>query len=200
MGASARWILVHNSTHVTALDDPIGCASGIVRRFIAEPGALRTMNVSCAAHTPEVRVTGSYPTTLGDVTPATATAGNKASVTARRLAAVGAAAVGDAQWRWWYLAGSHGVGLRGGTVTYGTSGAYTTIALRKVEWTDDSTVTGSARWNQTTGAVTATVTVTGPGSSTTTVALAYADYQVHSAANLSGTAGGKALHATMPAP
>src|ERR1700722_11858723 len=37
MGPSARWILVHNDVHVNALDDPVGCAQGLVRKFIEHP-------------------------------------------------------------------------------------------------------------------------------------------------------------------
>ena len=38
MGPSARWILIHNDTHVNAMDDPVGCASGLVQTFISGPG------------------------------------------------------------------------------------------------------------------------------------------------------------------
>ena len=42
MGPSARWILIHNDTHVDAMDDdPVGCASGLVQTFIKDPAALK---------------------------------------------------------------------------------------------------------------------------------------------------------------
>jgi pimeloyl-ACP methyl ester carboxylesterase len=61
MGPSARWILVHNDTHVNAMDDPVGCASGLVRTFIKDPAGLKQMDASCASRTPEVRVVGAFP-------------------------------------------------------------------------------------------------------------------------------------------
>ena len=39
MGPSARWILIHNDTHVNAMDDPVGCASGLVQTFIRNPAS-----------------------------------------------------------------------------------------------------------------------------------------------------------------
>jgi hypothetical protein len=53
-----------NDTHVNAMDDPVGCASGLVQTFIRDPAALQRMNASCAERTPEVRVVGTFPATL----------------------------------------------------------------------------------------------------------------------------------------
>ncbi len=86
MGPSARWILIHNDTHVNAMDDTFGCASGLVRQFIARPGRLRQLNASCATRTPEVRVLGSFPDKLRQVTAAAAAPGNQAG---RHRAAAG---------------------------------------------------------------------------------------------------------------
>lgn len=115
MGPSARWILVHNDVHINALDDTFGCASGLVDAFVADRAGLKTMNASCASHTPEVRVLANFPRALGQVVTAFATAGNGAVSAGLRLAAVGAAVVGDANWTWYYGDGGHGFGLRGGT-------------------------------------------------------------------------------------
>ena len=75
------------------------------------------MDVSCASRIPEVRVVGDYPRRLSGATPATPRKGNQAGSAGLRLAAVGAAAVGDAIAQWWYLPGSRGHGLRGGWFT-----------------------------------------------------------------------------------
>ena len=69
MGPSARWILVRNDTHVNAMDDPVGCASGLVQTFIRDPAGLKRMNASCAERTPEVRVVGTFRATLSHVRP-----------------------------------------------------------------------------------------------------------------------------------
>ena len=200
MGTSARWILVHNDVHVNAMDDTFGCASGLVDEFIADPAGLKTMDASCASHTPEVRVLGSFPKTLAKVTPATAAAGNHASLTGRRLAAAGAAAVGDAQWNWYYGDGEHGFGLRGGTESFSGPATATVIKFRKVHWTTDTTVTGHALWNQSTGSFRAWLQVRGPGGTKATVDLSYLDYTAHPAATITGSFEGKVLSARLPAP
>jgi pimeloyl-ACP methyl ester carboxylesterase len=202
MGPSARWILIHNDTHVNAMDDPVGCASGLVQTFIADPARLKQMNASCATRTPEVRVVGTFPKTLSAVRPATARPGDQAGARARRLAAVGAAAVGDAVWRWYYGNGIRGWGLRGGTFTFRGDGGASPIRirLRQVRWTTDTRVSGTVRWNQVTGRIRARVTVTGPGGISAAVRLRYSDYVPHSKATLSGSSGGRRIVATMPAP
>jgi hypothetical protein len=201
MGPSTRWILIHNDTHVNAMDDTFGCASGLVQRFIADPGGLKRMDASCAKRTPEVRVVGNFPTALSRVTPATARRGNQAGRTGRRLAAVGEAAVGDAVWRWYYGDGVKGWGLRGGTFRFtGSSSRALGIRLSKVRWTADTKVTGSVRWNQVSGRIRAWLTVTGPRGTSATVKIRYFDYRAHSRAIVSGHFRGHRLAATMPAP
>jgi pimeloyl-ACP methyl ester carboxylesterase len=202
MGPSARWILVHNDTHVNAMDDPVGCASGLVQAFVRDPARLRQLNASCAARTPEVRVVGTFPRTLSRVTPATARPGNLAGLTGRRLAAVGAAAVGDAVWRWYYGDGVRGWGLRGGTFRFRGSGGASPIRIRlaRVRWTSDTRVSGTVRWDQVSGRIRARLTVAGPGGIFAAVSVRYHDYLTHSTATLSGSYRGRRIAATMPAP
>jgi pimeloyl-ACP methyl ester carboxylesterase len=200
MGPSARWILIDNDTHINALDDTFGCAQGLVRSFVAAPATLQTLNASCAKRTPEIRTVGSFPRRLAGMTPAEAAAGNRAGRLGRQLAAVGAAAVGDAEWRWYYGNGSEGWGLRGGTYTYSGPSSSTSIILRKVKWTTDTTVSGVATWDQVTGLMRAWLTVTGPGRTSATVRLRYLDYVPHSTATISGSFNGQAIKAVMPAP
>jgi pimeloyl-ACP methyl ester carboxylesterase len=200
MGPSARWILIRNDVHINAMDDTFGCASGLVDEFIGDPSGLKTMDASCAAQTPEVRVLGSFSRTLAGVTPAAAAPGNRANVTGRRLAAVGAAVTGDAEWNWYYGDGEHGFGLRGGTESFSGPDTATVIKFRKVRWTTDTTVTGHARWNQVSGLMRAWLQVTGPGGVTATVELSYLDYTAHPRATITGSSGGKVLAARMPAP
>jgi pimeloyl-ACP methyl ester carboxylesterase len=200
IGPSARWILVHNDVHINALDDPFGCASGLVDRFMADPAGLKTMNAACARHTPEVRVLANFPRTLGQVGPAAATAGNGAASAGLRLAAVGAAVVGDANWNWYYGDGEHGFGLRGGTESFSGSSAATVVRFRKVKWTTDTTVTGHERWDQNSGLVRAWLTVSGPHGLKATVDLTYRDYTPHSVTTVTGTVSGKHLAARLPSP
>jgi pimeloyl-ACP methyl ester carboxylesterase len=199
MGPSARWILIHNDVHINAMDDTFGCARGLVDEFISNPAGLKTMNASCARHTPEVRVLGSFPQKLAQVTPATPTAGNGSDTTGLRLAAVGTAVVGDANWHWYYGDGVHGFGLRGGTESFSGPASATAVTYKKVRWTSDTTVSGHELWNQVTGYVRAWLTVTGPGGSAA-VYLSYHDYVWHSVTTITGSYRTQKIAARMPSP
>ncbi len=199
MGPSARWILLHNDTHINAMYDTFGCASGLVRQFVADPGRLRQLNASCANRTPEVRVVGSFPKRLSAVTPARPAAGNRVGVVGLRLAAVAAAATGDPVWHWYYGDGVHGWGLRGGTCRFAGPTQAMRISFNDIRWTTDTSVNGQATWNRTAGRVNARLTVTGPSGSAT-VQLSYRDYRLDPVALLVGRYRGLAIHAELPAP
>jgi hypothetical protein len=89
-----------------------------------DPFGHQRMNAFCAERTPEVRVVGTFPATLSRVTPATAGPGDQAGRTGLRLAAAGAAAVGDAVWRWYY-----GDGVKGWACAAAPSGSPGTAAV-----------------------------------------------------------------------
>jgi pimeloyl-ACP methyl ester carboxylesterase len=200
MGPSARWVKVENTVHVTALGDVYGCASGLVREFVQRPERLATMDVSCAGRIPEVRVVGEFPRRLSGATPATPAKGNRAGTAGLKLAAVGAAAVGDAIAQWWYLPGSRGHGLRGGWFT--TEGDESVgLDLHKLRFVADTTVDGTATWNTGTGRVTASVKLKGPDGVAATLQLRWNDLARRSRATVSGRTGsGAHLAATLPAP
>jgi pimeloyl-ACP methyl ester carboxylesterase len=200
MGPSARWILIHNDNHITAYGDTFGCGSGLVDKFIANPAGLKTMNASCASHTPEVRVVGSFPEKLSQVTPAAPVAGNGAGVLGLRLAADAAAVIGDVNYRWFYGDGVHGFGLRGGTVLFSGPADATVGTFHQVRWAADTRVTGTETWNQATGYVSAQLTVTGPGGASATVQLTYHDYVPHSVSTIQGSYGKAKIAARMPSP
>jgi pimeloyl-ACP methyl ester carboxylesterase len=200
MGPSARWVLFRNDTHVNALEDTFGCASGLVRAFIQHPGQLRQLNASCATRTPEVRVVGAFPKVLNRVTAAAARPGNQAGWTGLRLAATGAAAVGDAIERWYYGDGVQGWGLRGGTFRFTGSGPRIRIILHQDRWTSDTRVSGTVAWDQASGLVRAQLTVAGPGGVKAAVRLRYLDHVPHPSATLAGHIGNRQVAATMPAP
>ena len=200
LGPSARWVKVENTIHVTALADPYGCASGLVRQFVRHPEQLHTMDVSCASRIPEVRVVGDFPRRLSGATPATARKGNQAGTAGLKLATVGAAAVGDAIAQWWYLPGSRGHGLRGGWFTL-EGDVSVKFDLHKVRFVADTTVDGTATWNTGTGKVTAQVVVKGPRGATATLRMRWDDLARHPRAAVSGRTGsGTRLAATLPAP
>jgi hypothetical protein len=200
LGPSARWVKVENTIHVTALADPVGCASGLVRQFVGDPERLQTIDTSCAGRMPEVRVVGDFPRRLTGATPATPRKGNQAGSAGLKLAAVGAAAVGDAIAQWWYLPGSRGHGLRGGWFTV-EGDESVLLDLHKIRFVADTVVNGRATWNTRTGAVSARVTVKGPRGITATVRMRWDDLARHPRATVSGRTGfGARLAATLPAP
>jgi hypothetical protein len=158
------------------------------------------MDVSCASRIPEVRVVGEFPRRLSGAAPATPGKGNKAGTAGLKLAAVGAAAVGDAIAQWWYLPGSRGHGLRGGWFT-AEGDVSVKLDLHKVRFVADTVVDGTATWNTSTGRVSAQVEVKGPNGATTTLRLRWHDLARHPRASVSGhTGSGTRLVATLPAP
>jgi pimeloyl-ACP methyl ester carboxylesterase len=200
LGPSARWVKVENTIHVTALADPYGCASGLARQFVRHPEQLQTMDTSCASRIPEVRVVGEFPRRLSGTTPATPRRGNQAGAGGLKLAAVGAAAVGDAIAQWWYLPGTRGHGLRGGWFT-ADGDVSVKLDLHKVRFVADTAVDGTATWHTGTGKVTARVAVKGPHGASTTVRMRWNDLARHPRATVSGRTGsGDRLAATLPAP
>jgi len=200
LGPSARWVKVENTIHVTALADPYGCASGLVRGFVRHPERLQSMDMSCASRIPEVRAVGEFPRRLSGATPAIPRKGNQAKASGLRLAAVGAAAVGDAIAQWWYLPGSRGHGLRGGW--FDADGDESVqLDLHKVRFVANATVDGRATWNTGTGLVTGRVVVKGPRGVNATVRMRWHDLARHPRATLTGRTGsGARLSAFLPAP
>jgi len=200
LGPSARWVKVENTIHVTALADPYGCASGLVRGFVRHPERLQSMDMSCASRIPEVRAVGEFPRRLSGAIPAIPRKGNQAKASGLRLAAVGAAAVGDAIAQWWYLPGSRGHGLRGGW--FDADGDESVqLDLHKVRFVANATVDGRATWNTGTGLVTGRVVVKGPRGVNATVRMRWHDLARHPRATLTGRTGsGARLSAFLPAP
>jgi pimeloyl-ACP methyl ester carboxylesterase len=200
LGPSARWVKVESAVHVTALADPVGCASGLVRQFVGQPERLHTMDTSCASRMPEVRVVGDFPRRLSGATPATPRRGNQAGSAGLKLAAVGAAAVGDAMAQWGYLPGPRGHGLRGGWFTVAGDGS-ARLELHKLRFVADATVDGRATWNTGTGEVSARVVVKGRRGITATLRMHWDDLANQPRATVTGRTGsGARLAASLPAP
>jgi hypothetical protein len=105
-----------------------------------------------------VHTVGADPHLLAAAVPATAATGNAATPQALRAVTVALASVGDEISRWPLLSGDHDLGLRGGQVRF-TPRRVLRIGLRGVRWVTDATVTGTARWDQAAGWVTARLAV-----------------------------------------
>jgi hypothetical protein len=186
---------MQNSGHVTALEDQNDCASVIYERFVAD---LSPGDTSCAHRTPEVRVVPKFALSLSGMAPATPSPGDESTLRDRRIAAASAAAVADVLQRWWANVSGSGVGLRGGTWSY-SGGNLTTFALHNVAFVPGVKVSGTVRWNYSTGRVRATV-VSRAGGTVERLRMAWS-LQVRAAGDrLTGSANGRTLRLHMLAP
>jgi pimeloyl-ACP methyl ester carboxylesterase len=141
---NSQYVLVENSTHVTALSDEDNCGSEIVRHFVQhlDPG-----DTSCAKKVAEVHLVPKFAQRAAELDPATAESGNAGNVEDLRITAAAAQTLGDALARWWMNISGKGVGLRGGTFAYKTSGSHSLYSFKKLRWTDDVEVSGKADWD-----------------------------------------------------
>jgi pimeloyl-ACP methyl ester carboxylesterase len=148
-GRSQR-VIVRNTGHVTAIDDPWNCASALVRTFLAG----HSLDTSCAAHIPATRLIDTFPATRSEMPPA-ALARGSASLGTLRDAANAVAAAGDALARAQEFGTAAGDGLRGGRFRVAPTATGIRIELHALRWTADFPVSGNVDWNRATGAVAA---------------------------------------------
>jgi hypothetical protein len=133
----ARHVVVRNSFHVTAIGDTDDCAVRIMRSFVASPTTeLPRSLVQCADEVAPVRAMGGFP---GPLPPAPS---------ARAVARAAALTVADLQDRWWNNYSGHGVGLRGGTWSYGGD-RVVRFWLDRVRLVEGLAVSGTATWDRT---------------------------------------------------
>ncbi|MDH6119716.1 pimeloyl-ACP methyl ester carboxylesterase [Kitasatospora sp. GAS204A] len=204
LGPSARLIAVPNLTHITAMPNtawpgPEACGQNLYRQFVDAPGRLGTLDTSCTTQTPPIPALGAFPQHLADALPATPSSGNFADGRALRAASVGASTVGDAIARNGYLDKKRDRGLRGGSWT-STSGTPTTFTFHDVRWVEDATVNGTARWDPTSGDVSAHLKVHCDGVRDTKVEVTWNTTTTQVPAVVTGTTGHTPLRATVPAP
>ncbi|WP_034091823.1 alpha/beta hydrolase [Streptacidiphilus albus] len=204
VGSSARYIEIPNITHVTALPDAAWpnqqlCGDDLYRQFVTDPAKLDSLDTSCTASTPPTAVLGEFPLELADVAQPTVESGNQAGPDGLRAASVGASTVADAMARSGYLDGSKDLGLRGGS--WKVTGSNTLkFTLTADQWATDASVSGTATWNLTTGAVDATLTISYDGGHTATVDAAWNTLHTLTPAQLTGTADGDSIAAAVAVP
>jgi pimeloyl-ACP methyl ester carboxylesterase len=158
MGHSARLVTLANLTHVTEQDGNSGCAMSVYQRFVADPGRLRSADISCASRVAPIHTVGRYPRRLAEAIPATPRPGNRAGRQTLRAVTVALASVGDEVSRWPLLSGGRDLGLRGGRITF-SGGTDLKITLRRVRWVRDAVIEGTAFWDQSSGWLTTRLTV-----------------------------------------
>jgi TAP-like protein len=200
MGPSARLVTVASLTHVTLQDGDDACPASIYQRFVADPAGLATESTACAARVAPVHAVGRYPRWLAQAVPAAPRRGNTAGRRARQAAAIALASVGDEISRYPLLDGSADHGLLGGRVRF-SGGNVLTITLRGARGVRDAAIDGRARWNQSSGRVTARLTVRLPGAAAVRLTARWLVYGTQrQLAHISGRQGTRTLAAVTPAP
>jgi pimeloyl-ACP methyl ester carboxylesterase len=194
----SQQIIMANSFHVTALADPYHCASNIVRNFVL---TLSPGDTSCAPEIPEVHLVPSFALQASDLAPPTALSGNQGTSQELQVASAAAYTLGDAIARFWVNYDYSGVGLRGGTFSYTLLNSTSLIfTLDNMQWTEDTSVSGTATWDVVSGLIQASLQVSGPNSIDGTLSVAYSSWASDSMATLGGTLDGHTIVATMYAP
>jgi hypothetical protein len=179
----ARHVVVRNSFHVTAIGDTDGCAVRIVRYFVASPTTeLPRSLVRCADKVAPVRAMGRFP---GPLPP---------GASARAVARAAALTVADLQDRWWNNYSGHGVGLRGGTWSYGGD-RVVRFRLDRVRLVEGLAVSGTATWDRTDETMSVSLSV--PSGRLTG---SWDTRAPGAVATLAGTLDGHPVDLTVPAP
>jgi pimeloyl-ACP methyl ester carboxylesterase len=205
---NAVQVVVANSFHVTANADSDGCAVRVLRAFVASPSR-RTVAATraCARAVPPVRATAAFRSRNADAPPARPMPGS--STSRIRLSTVRSAveAVADLLDRWYQTAGTHNVGLRGGT--WSSDGDdVVTFKLSRYRLVRDLAVSGTAVWNRYTHRVTVALTTVGTtrtgatvrGSAATgSLAGSWDSRAAGARAVLSGVLGGRGMRAVLTA-
>ncbi len=189
----STFVQVHNTGHISALEDFDQCASLIVRRFVR---SLDAGDTSCAQERRPWRLVDRFSRTVS----ALPGAGPRA-----RTARAAAAAAADVQARWYGMYGYAGVGLRGGTFRW--SGGSFSAPHPVVRWQLDAVrvvrgvaVSGTIRWHRRTGDVTARLRVSGRGASPGRLLLRWNDGEQRPVAHVSGRLAGQPVRFRFAAP
>lgn len=185
-------VVVANSFHVDAIDDYSGCASEIVRRFVA---TLETGDTSCAAKVAPVRLVPFFVTRAADALPAVAAEGNTATPRELSIASAAVQTAADIIARWSINYSGQGRGLRGGRWSYSQPEMVARFSLKDVRWAKDLAVSGTAEWDQRDGTIRADLTFAGG-----VLHASWNDRETNGLASLRGRIARHALRATMPAP
>jgi len=185
-------VIVRNSGHVTAIDDADGCASVIVRAFVA--GA--PVDASCAARIPPVRLVPVFALRVTDVPAATPARSGTRNDRDLRAAATALYAAADALYRVRSYDIRSGKGLRGGSFVALDRGTKITLTLRHVRWTNDLATSGTVTYDVRSARVQAALRF----SRSSAVRATWYTRGAASSARMTGTVYGEMLDAAMPAP
>ena len=200
-------LIVPNLTHVTSYfysdvgylpdgGDTTHCVQRVLRRFISQ---LSPGDTSCIPNVRPIRTVPKFASSIVQLAPVQATAGNQTGQRDLKLAAGALETVGDVFARFLVTFGI-GSGLRGGEFTYTTQPFGYEFELDRVQWTEDLEVSGRIRWHVATGNVIAVVRLRQGGKQVGTLTIEWNDVQKNALATLTGTIGNKTVKAKRIAP
>ncbi|MGK9170567.1 alpha/beta hydrolase [Inquilinus limosus] len=203
----ATYVQLRNLTHITAITDQAifvppkgadatGCVAPIVLTFVRSGGDAG--DTSCTQRIRPIRTVPAFAVKAGEVAPAKADAGNAATETDLRIASAAAETAGDVLARYFVNSTGSGVGLRGGRFSFEAFDEGYAFTLDQIRWAEDLAVSGTIRWNQATGDVTAELTLA--GAAVGTLALAWNDRDTDAVARITGTIEGRTVVAERIAP
>ncbi|MEO7026788.1 MAG: alpha/beta fold hydrolase [Caulobacteraceae bacterium] len=194
---NGRQVVIANSFHVDALGDIDDCTSEIVRRFTAT----HTLDdTGCAAKVKAIRLTPFFPRRAAEAIPATPLVGNAASSRERALASAALRTAADSMARWYINYSGKGLGLRGGAWRYLQQGTMVHFGFTGSRWAPDLAISGSAHWNQATGAMGVDLTFVTDAGDSGAITASWNDRDDSQPASLAGKVDGHALRASMPSP
>ncbi len=202
IGGHARFIELANSTHVVGEGDT-ECGGSLVQRFVADPGAIDSLDASCAAAVPPIHTVGVYPSTLAEQPPLQASGGSGAAASALQLAAAGVATAGDAISRYSGIEATLDSGLHGGSVKASHGGAV--LRLSRDRLIPGVAVSGTLKLTPApdpidADTVLATLTVKAPGLRAGSFTATWTTAGAAALAAVIGSVGSEPVSGSMPAP
>jgi len=134
------------------------------------------------------------------VAPAKPLDGNGGTETDLRIASAAAETVGDVLARYFVNYYGSGVGLRGGTFTLEQTGTGHDFQLQDVRWAFDLGVSGTVRWDQSTGVIRADLDLKSPDRRDGRLSLNWNDRERDALVRIAGGIEGRAIEAERLAP
>jgi pimeloyl-ACP methyl ester carboxylesterase len=202
IGGHARFVELANSTHVVGEGDTV-CGSTLVQEFVADPGALDSLDASCAPQVSPIHTVGVYATRLSEEPPLAPSPGSTAPSADLQLAAAAVSTAGDAIARYAAIEAKDDDGLNGGSVSVSRDGAL--LTLRRDQLVPGVAVSGTIRLapdpNAQDGeAVLATLTAKARGMRRGSFTATWTTSGADARAQLVGAVGAQPVAGTMPAP
>ncbi len=178
------------------------CTPDVEKPFVDRVAGLiyEAGDTSCAQQVRPIRTVAAFAERVEQVAPAKPVDANAGTEADLRIASAAAETVGDVLARFFVNYYGSGVGLRGGTFSLEQTGTGHDIQLQDVRWASDLGVSGTVRWDQSTGLIRADLNVEGPDDSNGRLTLRWNDRETDALVRISGDIRRRAIQAERLAP